>query len=251
MTELLRARFFAILLFMTLLLTTGSISAREGQGNKPVQLPSGNWSFSAHPYFGPGFDSRPVVVISVTTYEDGGLAIKDIGLKNLSSKPITAVKLSWYLSTEQDPTDILMKGQTPLIAISGGLPVGKRRLLKFPLLSFANIAKPLQPAAGFLSGDYRVEVEVSELMYEDGSSSANAFNSPGKALDKEHLIRAVSFTRLAPQAACARQKCKYAGPVSHYECEASGNPEYCNNRNTSCCNVLCGEPPPGPGGFLD
>ena len=134
------------------------------------QLPTGNWSFSAHPYFGPGYDTRPVVVITVTATSTSGLVVNEVGLKNLSSKVVAAVKLRWYLSEERTPDTILLQGQTPLIALSESLPVGKRYLLKFPVLSFAKIHKPLL-TSGSLNGDFNVQIEVSEVLYEDGTTS--------------------------------------------------------------------------------
>jgi hypothetical protein len=135
------------------------------------QLPTGNWSFSAHPYFGSGYDSRPVVVIAVTASSTGGLVVNEVGLRNLSSKSVAAVKLRWYLSEERTPDTILLQGQTPLIAFSEPLPVGKRYLLKFPVLSFAKIHKPLLNS-GSLTGDFYVQIEVGEILYEDGTTSS-------------------------------------------------------------------------------
>ena len=233
------------LCFITVGFTESNAEPNGKQADKSPPLPPGNWSFSAHPYFGPGYDSKPVLVFSVTTSTAGGLAVNEIGLKNLSSKAVAAVKLGWYLCTAQSPGANLLQGQTPLIALSGGIPVGKRRLLKFPVLSFAKIHKSLL-MGNALSADFQVEVEVSEVLYEDGTTYAtNKTSTTG-------LVKLVSFAKPVLQAACARQKCKYvANPGAHYECDVSTNVEYCNNRESSCCNVLCGEKPPGAGDILE
>ena len=169
MTRFVIAGFFVVPVVIALLLLTGI--GTEGQVDTASQLPSGNWTFSAQPYVGPGYDSRPVVVISVSTDLKKGLTVADVGLKNTSSKPVAGVKLSWFLSTEQDPDSVLLSGETPLVAISGGIPAGKRRLLTFPVTSFAKIHRPLLHGMT-LSGDFRMEVAVSEILYEDGSTAA-------------------------------------------------------------------------------
>lgn len=90
-------------------------------------------------------------------------------LENNSGKTVSAVKLEWYLTTEQDRSAVLQQGQTPFIAPSGTLPPGKYRELKFPIVSFANIYRPLLKN-NVLAGDYRIEIAVAEIQYEDGST---------------------------------------------------------------------------------
>lgn len=249
MVKSLGAKSFAIALFMVSLLIVSNTSRTEGQADKSTQLPPGDWSFSAHPYLGPGYDSRPIVVFSVVTNVKNGLTVTKVALHNLSSKPVSAVKLNWYLSTEADPGSILLSGQTPLVALSGGLPVDGRRVLEFPVVSFAKICKSLMKGES-LTGDFRMEVEVGEILYEDGSSQTARVTSnlyvPAK---NNSVVPLTNRVNKVAQIGCAHQRCKFVPlPASHYECEGTSTPELCTNSGEFCCNTLCGNRPCGQGG---
>lgn len=246
MVKSLGAKSFAIALFMAALLIGVNTGRTEGQVDKSMQLPPGDWSFSAHPYLGPGYDSRPVVVFSVVTNIKNGLTVTKVALHNLSSKPVSAVKLNWHLSTEEDPGSILLSGQTPLVALSGGLPVGERRVLEFPVVSFAKICKSLMKGES-LRGDFRMEVEVGEILYEDGSSQTAKAMGNLYVLAKNNGV--FPGINRVTQVGCAHQRCKFVPlPETHYECEPTSFPELCTNSGQFCCNTICGNRPCGQGG---
>lgn len=157
------------LFVLTLILLIAGGSQSRGQVDPDEQLPPGKWTLSANPYFGSGYRTLPVVVVSVTSDSARGLRVTKVGLSNRSSKPITAVSLSWYLTTADDTKTILKQGQTPLITPSGGLPEGAEREIEFPVFSFAKVARTLV-RNGELNGNFRVQVAVREVQYEDGSS---------------------------------------------------------------------------------
>lgn len=147
----------------------GSLMASNslGQSTKD-QLPKGGWTLGTHAYMGPDRDSLPVFVYSVTSQLDGA-TITEAGFENRSSRSVAAVKLGWYLTTELDRDVILQQGQTPLLGFRGGFVADTRRVLKFPVVSFAAVHKPLL-REGLLKGNYRIEVVVDEVRYNDGSS---------------------------------------------------------------------------------
>ena len=234
------ARSLAILLVAAVLLISVNSHTTEAQSDKDAQLPSGDWSFSAHPYLGPGYDSRSIVVYSVVTSVKNGLTVTKVALHNLSSKSVSAVKLNWSLSTESDRTSVLLSGQTPLVALSGGLPAGDRRAIDFPVVSFSKIYKPLMRGDS-LTGDFRLEVEVGEILYEDGSTQVGKFMRSSLVFTRI----STSTTRIA-QVGCAHQRCKFVlAGGTHYECDTTSTPELCTNSGEFCCNTLCGNPPCG------
>ncbi len=144
--------------------------------NKPpvdtqlARLPRGEWRFSAGPTVRPGHETIPVDVINVTTDARRGLAVTRVGLKNRSAKTVRAVRLAWDLFEQSDPDRILLHGQTPLLWLPNPLPAGEKVTLEQLIVSFAEIHKSLlAPGSDTLRGDYRLEVSVSEILYEDGS----------------------------------------------------------------------------------
>lgn len=140
----------------------------QNEANADEAPPRGDWTIGSHPYQGPDFEALPVVVYSVES-NVRGITVTSVGVWNRSPKLVTAVKLSWHLRTEEDPDTILQQGQTPPIKFWKGLPPGKQQGLKYSLVSFHKIYKPLLKG-GVLKGNYRIDVAVSEAFYEDGSS---------------------------------------------------------------------------------
>lgn len=60
---------------VVLLLITATIVASTLSSQRKVELPKGNWSFSAHPYMGADLEDRPVIITSVETIADRGLKL--------------------------------------------------------------------------------------------------------------------------------------------------------------------------------
>jgi hypothetical protein len=93
--------------------------------------------------------------------------ITNVEVLNHSTLTVATVKLSWILSTEQRKDNILLKGQTPPIQFSQPLPPGESRAIAFPVVSFDDCKKVLRDDA---PDDYLIQVLVSEITYEDGST---------------------------------------------------------------------------------
>lgn len=234
------------ILILTLALTLFAVAASKGgqaqnEMNPDQAMPPGDWTLVSHPYQGPDFEFLPVVVYSVSS-SIKGLTIKYAGVWNRSPNPVTAVRLSWYLRTEQNPNNILQQGQTPPIKFRKGLPPGKQQFLRYPLVSFLKIYKPLLKR-GVLRGKYVIDVAVSEAFYEDGSSWTRTETR------KVDFVKTMSGMRSnSAQAVCPKQNCRLEPGGTSYTCQASFANEYCTNRVTSCVNSVCGTPPPPPGG---
>lgn len=204
------------------------------------KLPSGKWALSAHPYIGPMYESQPVKVIGVLSDANKGFKITNVGLKNTSSKAVSAVTLSWYVTSEQTGDAVLLQGATQPIILANGLPVGKSEYFEKPILSFGRVSKPLLDG-GALHGVYSIEVAVTGILYEDGSTWEG---------DPKNMVMAhKAGLRVGPvPQSCANQMCQYDG-VGSYMCVA-GTGQLCTNCGRRCLNSICGELAPscGPGG---
>lgn len=236
---------FATLTILTLvafLLGISGNSRGQSKGSAGDELPGGNWTLSTHPYMGPGYNSRPVIVTAVVSNLKG--TATRVMLENNSSKTVSAVKLEWYLMTDQDRSTVLQQGQTPFVTPSGTLPPGKARELKFPIVSFAKIYQPLLKN-NVLAGDYRIEIAIAEIQYEDGSTWTASKGKSNSALSKKaHALR-------APQ--CPGQRCQLLPNGKGYTCVAGSPEEVCSNCIKSCINALCGRlmPTCPPGGGIE
>jgi hypothetical protein len=230
---------FALLICASLLPGNNTI---QGQADADEQFPSGKWMFSAHPYFGSDWKSLPVVVMAVTSDLTKGIRVTKVGLFNRSSKQVESVRLGWYLTTAQDKTTILKHGQTPFITPSGGLPLNIEREIEFNVFSFGKVAR-LLAKDGMLNGEFRVQVVVDEIRYEDGSMWSR--QEATSIIDASHHGTAKPATQ--NPGSCPFQLCQAAvtqdGHVRYYYCSTSQDiAESCENHVTYCINRVCGGP---------
>jgi hypothetical protein len=154
--------FVVVMAFFVLIGTGTKIS---GQSTKD-KLPPGKWTFAAGPYFGSDYESVPVDVFSVTSDARKGLAVTSVVLQNRDTRNVVAVKLHWYLKDKDQKGRVLLEGETPLIGVA--VPAGESQTLNYPVVSFAKVHKPLLKGTE-LSGNFRIEVAVSEVQYDDSS----------------------------------------------------------------------------------
>lgn len=244
-----------LLLAATLLMSVRSDNFAWSKASTQKEFPPGRWGFSAHPYMGEGYESRPVVVTSVKT-ELKDLSVTAVRIRNISSKSVAAVKFGWYLFNESNSRFVLQEGESPVISMEGGLAVGEGRILQLSIVSFGQVSKPLIQG-GRLEGDYRLEIAVTEILFEDLSTWTVGQKVAVQKQASNTLIVKVSFrvgtvpltvTPLKAAPNCPKQSCKYVeGPPDGYRCEGSGHDEYCTNCVTSCCSTLCSDPSPACG----
>ncbi|MCS6886004.1 MAG: hypothetical protein RMM17_13945 [Acidobacteriota bacterium] len=164
------------------------------------------------------------------------MRVDRVWLKNISNKPVIAVKLGWRLFTEKDRDSVLLRGETPLLGIS--LPAYSEETakvkdpkLEFPLLTFTEkvIASLLKEKK--LEGDYSIEVFVTEILFEDGSTWIETSSSS----------ESLKVTPLVLSQRCPKQRCRFVSEGAYYMCEGSFLMESCSNAINSCCNVACQE----------
>jgi len=219
---------------------TASVHSSLSQGNSD-KLPAGKWAISAHPYVGTAYESQPVKVIGTISDPTQGFKVTTVGLKNTSGKVVSAVKLRWYVTSEQSGDSILLQGDTHPLQLGKGLAVGKSEYFDFPVLSFGKVSKPLLKA-GSLQGVFTIEVAVSEILYEDGST--------WEGDPKNTVTFAKAGLRPGPlPQECPNQVCQYDFQSGQFGC-VSGQGVICTPCRKSCINTVCGEFAPGcgPGG---
>jgi hypothetical protein len=147
--------------------TSFQIYAQQTEKPNKIEFPLGKWSFSYPPISRLGLADAPAQIVSTTgDVKDGGTITK-VGLENLSSKTIAAIKFQWYLFREESPQKIAAQGETPVVGV-GRFQPKETREVEYPIVSFGKIYKPLVKN-GKLEGEFVIEVAVSEILYDDGS----------------------------------------------------------------------------------
>jgi hypothetical protein len=221
--------------------TVFAIVNNGSDGNKGHHLPQGKWAISASPYVGPMYESQPVKVIGVVSDTTKGFRVTAIGLKNTSSKAVASVTLTWYVSSDQSGNAVLLQNKTGELSLTGRLPVGKSDYFDLDVVSFGNVSRPLLKN-GALQGTYRIEVAVTDIVYEDGSVWSG--DPKNAALAHRSGLRPGPV----PQG-CAGQMCQYDASANTYRCVDGAN-QLCTNCGRRCINSICGELAPqcGPGG---
>lgn len=230
-------------LFAILVLSAAAFAQERGVVS--AQLPHGNYTASCGPFMGTGYESLPVLVTSVTS-DLNGISVTKVGIENRTDKRLAAVRLVWYLSSQDTPQDILQQGRTKLLNLrrGGGIEAGETREVITPVVAFANIYKPLL-RGGVVNGKYLIQVAVGEVRYEDGSTQSLMASGKGRAQSRS--LKAAYITPLRPltQTFCPKQKCEPVlttdGRPIGYTCIA-GLGQYCSNNSTgqACTSGICG-----------
>lgn len=154
--------------FLTVLILSAAAHA-QGGGDDEGQLPRGRYTVSSSPFMGAGYEMLPVLVTGVTSDIDG-IAVTRVSIENRTDKTLTAVRLVWYLSSQESPQRVLQQGTTRLLNLhrGGGIEAGETREVVNRVVAFADIYKPLL-RGGVLRGKYLIQVAVAEARFGDGS----------------------------------------------------------------------------------
>lgn len=228
------------------LLVTGKQHTGQQENTEAGKLPSGQWTVSARPYLGADFRELPVITTSVSQDPEKGLGATSAVVSNVSSKTVSALKFTWYILDDQTPDKVLLQGQTPLLAIAGGMPKGGTQLIDSPIARFSSVIQPLVKS-GSLTGDYRVEVLVSQVVYEDGSTWSRSENGR-LAIAQASKVNFVK-TGASLQGCCPHTTCQWNGVTNKFYCkremelhvgcspDAQGGTHYCT---TWVCPENCG-----------
>jgi hypothetical protein len=210
-------------LLACLAVATGYERTNTVQGD---QLPAGDWTVGFHLFQAEGFDSIPVRVTGITSQGNKGLT--NVALRNRSLKAVTAVRIGWYVSTENGPGTILAKGESPLLALPQTLQANENLQLSLQPVSLAKILKPIMKG-NTLRGDFSIQVAVTEIVYEDGPGWK--FSQPANVAQfKVHYAH-------APQGGCG-QVCRWIAGVG-YVCESVQQNVRCIVFGESCIVESC------------
>ncbi|MGI8468625.1 MAG: hypothetical protein ACR2N3_09240 [Pyrinomonadaceae bacterium] len=225
----------------------GNYQDVNGKDKTEVKLSKGEWTFATHPYVGPGFKLRPAIVNATTFNPTEGL--RRVVLTNNTEKPITSVKLSWRLFTKQKPNEILQKGESAFIKFDEKLKPEEQRAFNCSINSYKEFLESLQKE-GKLKGDFRLDVAVSEIRYEDNSSwrgeeitkteyvKSDSINSSAHLNKKVQFVKASNQTKMTSGGSCSASvdgcytECVFAGFINGdgcpiYECQPTTEPFFC------------------------
>ena len=243
-----RALVLSAIAFMLIVTLTSSNSAtREAlaQNNRSTvqNLPPGHWWLAIQPTKTRG---RVVDLSSVSSSVSKGLGVTDFILENRSKQRVAGVKIAWrfFEASRRDTT--LLKGETRnFLAVS--LTAGERRVVEYPVVSFAEIYRPLLHGKRELEGNYRIELWVSDVSFTDETPEQGpaAFLNIKKVNWKADA--AVAFVEVKSKPAppiddelgCPDQVCSFNYNENCYKCtyEKGGT---CGWRDCSnCANGRC------------
>jgi hypothetical protein len=244
---------------ITLLLALLTFTAAHAAPQTKDTLPDGSYSIITKPYMGPGFDTLPVMVTSVTTEAELNGGVSVVGVENSTARRVDAVRLGWYVSAREAPDYILLQGKTPMLKLPGGIAAGEVERIQFGVVSFAKIYKPLA-RKGVVNGNYVIQVGVVEARFDDGTTQT--FLARGKRRAERETIfvkanwrgAAASPVVAARQTSCPNQACNpvYEGEgtarmLVGYDCTSSQG-STCTNQpgGKSCTLTVCGKEGGGP-----
>jgi hypothetical protein len=158
-----------VLSFLALMFSAGSCSA-QASSQKHDDLPEGKWTLSILPA---RHASTTVDVYSVLSESSKGLAATEVKIVNKTDRSVSGVKLSWRVFNYADERETLLQGETPLLAVA--LAPQERRVVQFPVVTFAKIYKPLLKE-GKLVGDFNIEIQVSDVVYDEAGYRGGGSN---------------------------------------------------------------------------
>jgi hypothetical protein len=228
----------AVLIFAVMGIAQLSTSLGKGDGGNKAGLPKGDWTLTAIPYLEANYRANPVVVKSVTTEADKGLTVTKVGILS-RSKTVSAVRLRWYLTTESNPEVILRQGETPDIQVAGGVAAGQAREMEYAVVSFSK----LYPASEVLKGNFVINIAVSAVKYDDGTSWIGQAQErldymPVQSEGAQVLERAhTSGAAPALQQNCFTT-CRW--DINHYACGFFSGTTACTIVNGACQVTYCG-----------
>jgi hypothetical protein len=238
----------AITLMLIVTLTSSNSATHEAlaqNDQSTIQnLPPGHWLLAILPAKTRG---RVVDLSSVSSSVSKGLGVTYFILENRSKQRVAGVKIAWRLFEASRRDTTLLKGETPKF-LAVPLIAGERRVVEYPVVSFAEIYRPLLRGKRELEGNYRIELRVSDVRFTDETAEQGsaAFLNVKKVNWKADP--AVAFVEVKSEPAppvddgdlgCPDQVCSYDYNQKCYKCvyEQGGT---CGWRScTNCANGRC------------
>ena len=222
-----------------ILVIAGFVGVSQQQSNA-TSLPPGNWTLSCAPSKTRG---EVVDLYTVSTDASKGLTVTEVSLENRSSQDVAAVKIGWKLYERSQRQAILLSGETPdFLGVS--LSPGEKRVITFPVLSFARIYRPLL-RGGKLEGHYRIELWVSDVKFDTpnpprSAAQANFFTTTADANRNVRMLKVIS--RPAPlktDAGCQHQECGWSQQDHCEKCFGENGSTCAWSDCTHCASGRC------------
>lgn len=207
--------------------------------NLPQDLPKGDWSVSFHPYLGEDFLDAPVIVQSVSSKQ---LSVEKFEIRNISNKPVKAIKVRWIVYENQNRRNILMQGESKTLHFRRELAEGEAGFIRLKIISFFDFYHRFV-VEGQLNKHLNVDLVISEVIFADDSFWKR---DDRKFPDLNQELRAKLWSKMLESAGdCAKQRCvprpseTVRGGVV-YSCASSDYNERCVvSGNFECTNQSC------------
>ena len=172
-----RLKLFSTILFTLMLTASASFQTHAQQTEKPKEKECqlNFWDFTYPLMSFLGLADAPAKIISTSAGARTGVMLAGVDLKNLSGKPITAVKFQWFLYrvdkineilTPRENPNIITQGETTSIKIDECQPEEKCSV-DYSIVWCKDIYKAF--AEDNSEGEPVIEAAVSEILYNDGS----------------------------------------------------------------------------------
>lgn len=211
----------ALLIVAIILIAAPHSLAQQNTGSRRV-FPRGNWILSFGPSQTPGTVVDLYTVGSNASSKD--VKVTDVWLQNRSNQDVAALKIAWKLFEKSNPSKTLLSGETPQF-LGVALAPGERRLVNYPVVSFARIHGRLV-RGGKLEGHFTIELWVTEVQFDNGnleaesSSNPNLRNAAWKVRPRGKFLKVTS--KPAPQDdedfGCPSQQCGWSDVQQCYTC---------------------------------
>ena len=230
------------LLLIAILLIGAPHALTQQTSSSDSGLPKGDWVLACGPSRSRG---ALVDLYMVGSDSSKGVKVTDVWLENRSVQDVEAVKIGWKLYEKSNPQTILLTGETPQF-LGVALGPGEKRVITFPVVSFAKIYRPLL-RGGKLSGSYRIELWVTDVQFDNGnlaSERASNFNirqaawkigAPVKSL----LVASRPALKKSDDLGCPERECRWANSDHCYRCEAASNLTCAWTSCSSCASGRC------------
>lgn len=242
MTRALVLSAMALMLIVTLTTSTGTTRQAFAKDDRATvqDLPPGNWMLGIQPAKTRG---RVVDLSSVASSLSEGLGVTDLILENRSKQGVAGVKIGWRVFETSARGTTLLKGETPkFLAVS--LTAGERRIVKYPVVSFAKIYRPLLHGKRELAGNYKIELWVSDVRYtpeirEQGAATSLNVKKAHASVDFVVVKSEPAPPPIDDELGCPDQACVYDYNQQCYRCtyESGGTCGFRDCRN--CANGRC------------
>jgi hypothetical protein len=154
-----------------------------------------------------------------------GITVRDIWLENRSKQVVAGVKIAWRVYDTSQKETTLLQGETPKY-LAVPLNAGEKRKVSYPVVSFAQVYRPLLHGKMQLEGDYRIEVWVSHVRFTD--ETAEGFAAFAHVKKAKSQADAADFVEAKSEPApnddelgCQHQQCSWSNQSNCYRCVSS------------------------------